>query len=212
MTQANERRSYRTQRDVVLFLEWGRITWDESKTAMDLFSRSDTHVFAAPARNAYITISGPDREKIEWVLLEDDGRINRKALGLPVDLILKNIPYEIVTEFDEMLYSFRCSTPLGYEPSLFAQEWWVHLTGEPFLSPSVPRPKPEPKPKPELPKHVQIILKEEAIRTKKDCPITMNPITLENSSVTLCGHIFTTEALRTWLETNTNCPECRTVI
>ena len=58
-----------------------------------------------------------------------------------------------------------------------------------------------------LPLHVVIILKETAMKNGDTCPISFEPITMANSIVTSCGHIFTKEAFKMWGK-NT-CPTCR---
>jgi hypothetical protein len=60
-----------------------------------------------------------------------------------------------------------------------------------------------------LPKHVQQILLRDAQATKQTCPISLEPITTSNGSVTSCGHVFTKSALHEWKKTRNTCPECR---
>lgn len=43
----------------------------------------------------------------------------------------------------------------------------------------------------------------------KTCPITMEPIRRNRSTITSCGHIFQKEAIREWLRNHDTCPECR---
>ena len=43
----------------------------------------------------------------------------------------------------------------------------------------------------------------------KTCSITMEPIRKQKASITSCGHIFQTEAIREWLKDHDTCPECR---
>ena len=58
-----------------------------------------------------------------------------------------------------------------------------------------------------LPSHVIVILKETAIKSGDTCPISFEPITMGNSIVTSCGHIFTKDAFKTW--GRSTCPTCR---
>lgn len=45
-----------------------------------------------------------------------------------------------------------------------------------------------------------------------DCAICYDKIQKENNSKTKCGHYFCRTCLNAWLEWNTTCPMCRTVI
>ncbi len=61
---------------------------------------------------------------------------------------------------------------------------------------------------PELPRHVALMVLQNAVATGATCPISMETIRVTGSSVTGCGHVFQTEALRQW--GHRACPECRT--
>ncbi len=59
-----------------------------------------------------------------------------------------------------------------------------------------------------LPAHVISLLIKEATGTT--CPITMEPLTPKNATVTACGHVFDREGLQNWYATGrTTCPQCR---
>jgi len=60
-----------------------------------------------------------------------------------------------------------------------------------------------------LPKFVATLLIEDAIREKKDCSITMEPIAAAAATVTSCYHVFDKDAITTWLSTNKTCPVCK---
>lgn len=62
----------------------------------------------------------------------------------------------------------------------------------------------------QLPRHVATIVLEQAIATGATCPISMEPIQRLGASVTGCGHVFQTTALRRWMADRGTCPECRT--
>jgi len=62
---------------------------------------------------------------------------------------------------------------------------------------------------PNVPKHVAVALAEHASIKKDVCPITTNPISVETACVTSCFHLFESEALQTWLDSNNICPTCR---
>lgn len=61
----------------------------------------------------------------------------------------------------------------------------------------------------ELPRHVAAMVLQNVVAAGATCPISMEPIGLTGSSVTGCGHVFQTSALRRWLSAHTICPECR---
>jgi hypothetical protein len=73
--------------------------------------------------------------------------------------------------------------------------------------PSAP-PVSEPRTGPLLPRHVAVMVLSAAVTAGATCPISMEPIQSTGSSVTGCGHVFQTEALRQW--GRDTCPECRT--
>jgi hypothetical protein len=89
-------------------------------------------------------------------------------------------------------------------------------------APSQPAAPPSPPPSPpqqsqalrtEIPKFVADMIKSEAIRDKKSCPITMNTVTSEMAcSITSCFHLFDRAALATWMEKESKCPICKTAV
>jgi len=70
--------------------------------------------------------------------------------------------------------------------------------------PAVPPTHPKP-----FPRHLVAAVLANAVANNAICPITMDPITPDTATVTSCGHVFQTEAIRHWLTTNAICPECR---
>jgi hypothetical protein len=60
-----------------------------------------------------------------------------------------------------------------------------------------------------IPKHILKVFIEDAISKNSTCPITMEALTLENSSITPCGHLFDKEALCLSLNSCKKCPMCR---
>jgi hypothetical protein len=60
-----------------------------------------------------------------------------------------------------------------------------------------------------LPHHVATLVLERAVATGTTCPISMEPIQAIGASVTGCGHVFQTAALRRWMADHHTCPECR---
>ena len=62
-----------------------------------------------------------------------------------------------------------------------------------------------------LPVHVKNILIADCVAKNETCPISSDDIDLTNSSVTSCGHVFTTDAITRWLALSVRkeCPACK---
>jgi hypothetical protein len=54
-------------------------------------------------------------------------------------------------------------------------------------------------------------LKLKAVRENDSCGICLEPLTMENSIVTSCGHVFVRGAFERWRQISTKCPVCRSV-
>lgn len=69
--------------------------------------------------------------------------------------------------------------------------------------------------KPEaIPERIAKLIVEDSISNEELCPITMESISLSNSAVTSCFHVFLVDALESWFERNPEqhpCPVCRKV-
>jgi hypothetical protein len=63
-----------------------------------------------------------------------------------------------------------------------------------------------------IPVHIVRHYIDSAIRNKEDCPITMDPLTKENTVCTPCGHLFNKDALYKAVEVTKKCPTCRSEI
>ena len=156
---------------------------------------------------SYVSFTGDERIQREWPLLTDSSQITSLAeYGVRMADIMQTIPYENMSEFDELLFSKRIRRVPRITPSARTKELWELLSRDPLI-PETSYPTFL-----TLPKHINDIVLADAVRTNKECPIAMEPITLENGSVTICGHIFTKNALSHWLKDNDTCPDCRTRI
>ena len=69
-------------------------------------------------------------------------------------------------------------------------------------------PTPALRKKPTKPHLVSLVLNA-AINEKRLCPITFEHITETSTCIAPCYHSFDTDAINTWLESHTTCPECR---
>ena len=86
-----------------------------------------------------------------------------------------------------------------------ARDHVLALSGEPTTITATPQQQQQP-----FPRHLIVPLLTHAVATSALCPITLEPITLKNASITSCGHIFQTAALTEWFRLGaTTCPECR---
>jgi hypothetical protein len=60
-----------------------------------------------------------------------------------------------------------------------------------------------------LPKRIAWLISEDAKKNGDTCAITMEPINPLTAAVTTCFHCFDHEAIQTWMESHTTCPQCR---
>ncbi len=64
-------------------------------------------------------------------------------------------------------------------------------------------------PPPLTPKFVTDLIVADAVAKGATCPITMEPLRIDKTTVTACYHLFDTEALNAWAAAATKCPQCR---
>lgn len=110
--------------------------------------------------------------------------------------------------------------PVLFEPTPLETVYFKSHNQEviPTAPPQEPQSQPQPQPQPQeetstgptLPRHVATLVLSNALAAAATCPISMEPIQHTGSSVTGCGHVFQTMALRQWLSNHAICPECRT--
>jgi hypothetical protein len=62
-----------------------------------------------------------------------------------------------------------------------------------------------------LPPHVAKLILADSISKNEDCPISCDTITMENGSVTSCGHVFCKSSLDDWFKIKNECPVCKQV-
>jgi hypothetical protein len=60
-----------------------------------------------------------------------------------------------------------------------------------------------------LPTHVAKLILADSISKNEDCPISCEPITMANGSVTSCGHVFSKVSLDEWFKLKDECPVCK---
>jgi hypothetical protein len=61
-----------------------------------------------------------------------------------------------------------------------------------------------------IPTFVANALLKQAIADHETCPISMDDFQAGSTAITPCFHLFSSEALLTWLKTNATCPVCKT--
>jgi len=63
----------------------------------------------------------------------------------------------------------------------------------------------------EMPKHINKLIVMDAMSKEDSCSITFEPLTLTNTSIVSCFHMFDYEAIKKWYETESDhpCPLCR---
>jgi len=60
-----------------------------------------------------------------------------------------------------------------------------------------------------LPAHVAKLILADSISKNEDCPISCEKITMENGSVTSCGHVFFKASIDDWFKIKDECPLCK---
>ena len=90
--------------------------------------------------------------------------------------------------------------PLRVVPATLSSYHQALAARQPSAPPALP---------PALPRHIADLVLAKAEADGQTCPITMEPIRRNTASITSCGHIFQTEAIREWLQTRYTCPDCR---
>lgn len=79
-----------------------------------------------------------------------------------------------------------------------------------FRRPTPPKPV-RPASKNTIPLHIFRVFVDQVIEKKEDCPITMEPLTLEDVASPPCGHLFHYDAIVRALKDSGKCPTCRCV-
>ena len=158
----------------------------------------------------YITVDNNGTERT-WATLDGSATIRQivEPPWISNDEIYQEFPAEDIAAFDAWIRD-RCTGPAH-------TEWEDHLRpliDRPERQPYVlitlhEAPTAPPAPRPPLPAHIATTMIAHAAATGAICPITMEPIKADTATITPCGHVFTTSALRNWLSTHSTCPECR---
>jgi hypothetical protein len=191
------RRAYINNNEL-LFFTYDLESWVPDMYTMIKYQRGQSRVFH-PYDDLFIVVTDGIQES--WPVFQDEevARIS----------VLMDRPWIPMAEV------IRTTDIMGFMANLGARTASLDTFSPRLSYDSSPRIRsvrpPVPVQKPQLPPHVTRILLERAVAEGAECPITGDPLTM-TSTVTSCGHIFDKEAIHTWLATNNNCPECRTVL
>jgi hypothetical protein len=183
------------------------ITWIPDLQAMTNYRIGLSRVFQ-PYEDLVITMS-PDRQN--WPMMSqeeiaDIGAILDHPWISVGEVIGPEVSEDRIPIFMENLMNPQISTILDHvRPHLVYEgvpQVRVRHRSNPTPVPNRPVPQ-------SLPIHIVKLLLERAEKEGSRCPITEEPLTMATASVTSCGHLFNTSAIRRWLSTAKGCPECR---
>jgi hypothetical protein len=196
--------------------------WIPDLEAMTAHRHGNVRVFN-PFEDLFISTSrsqiGGQRVQTSWPMMQiEEEPLIRILLDHPWismgEVYGSEVPIENIDELDQELdgvptavHSLRSRWDEIVRPQLSYEHFPLQIRQvQPRPVPSAPPPQPQVRP---LPHHVSSILLERAEQEHAVCPISTEPITRATGSATSCGHLFQTEALRTWLSRHSTCPECR---
>jgi len=63
-----------------------------------------------------------------------------------------------------------------------------------------------------IPNHILRVYLQDAVTRNEICPVTMEPLTMNTSGVTSCGHLFNKDALLMAIRHSGLCPTCRAAV
>lgn len=187
-------------------MEWSH-GWVPSVSTMVGWQKGKIRVYSPVDRpNTMITMPN----HIHWPRLTPAEEHEIRAMlahpWIPDGQALEGMRYEQITGVDALMTQQSSGTPLletYLRPMLFMD---MPLTLVHLPSPPVPEKPSAPQP---FPKHLVAAVLEKAASEGQTCPITLEPITPATSSITSCGHIFHTSAIKDWIQQHGTCPECR---
>ena len=192
-----------------MFMRWDN-GWIPSMEPMHMHRAGTLRIYNLLDSFEPTLFTMPTRER--WtVLLEPEWRHIRQSLMHPWILdgqATDGLREDQIEEFDSAIVdpgqaSQHTQNLLDHllRPTLFMDTPLRVLT-------VAPAPAPAPASVP-LPRHIADLVLAKAEAEGQTCPITTEPITRQTASITSCGHIFETAAIRDWLQTRPTCPDCR---
>jgi hypothetical protein len=177
-------------------------------------ARPPPRIYRFGDTTTYISVDNNGTERT-WGTLDGSATIRQIVEGpwISNDEIYQEFPADDIAAFDAWIRELSFVNEEG--PG--RPEWEDHLRPQieiPMRPPYVlitlhEAPTAPPAPRPPLPAHIAAAMISHAVATGATCPITMEPIQTTTATITSCGHVFTTSALRNWLSTHSTCPECR---
>jgi len=190
-------------------------SWVPDMQAMDDYRRGHIRIFN-PFDDLFITM-GRHSERQSWPLILPEETAAIRALlvhpWIPLNAVYsgEDVPLDRIQEFQEeharSNYWGNVLRPQLAYPDDHA--FRLSILAQPYQPPAQTQTQTHTQTISPMPSHVARILLEHAEHDGVTCAITGEAITTATASVTSCGHIFETTAIRTWLSTHTSCPECR---
>jgi|LauGreDrversion2_5_1035112.scaffolds.fasta_scaffold43321_1 hypothetical protein len=216
----------------LLFLEWSTHDdgWMPAKVTMSAWQQGRLRIYYPTNTDQPMMITMPGAEK--WPFLqpteEPDVRGVMTRPWIPDGQAIEGVREQDIAAMDRTyevlsVSASSSSASSASEIELF-ERFEIHRIPTLVIPMSydlipVRRPPPPQRPPPAVPsdpthlkpfpRHLVAAVLANAVANNAICPITMDPITPETATVTSCGHVFQTEAIRYWLTTNAICPECR---
>jgi hypothetical protein len=107
----------------------------------------------------------------------------------------------------------------GFKPTserfIDQEDTSTYRKAEPIHASALKHIAPEPsETKSHFPPHITKLILADSISKNETCPISCDSITYENATVTSCGHVFTSDAIKHWLSLPSSkgeCPVCKQV-
>ena len=164
------------------------ISWDYTGSNMKIYIQSKGISIVCPI----ISISSADRDKLPFNSCSF--RASSEKFLDEYDLT----SYAVAKVYYQDPYSRSTQPTQPTQPTLPAQ---LTVSAKPTLPT-----------KSALPAHITKLVLADSISKNECCPISCETITYENSSVTSCGHVFTTPSIKRWLSLASSkgqCPVCK---
>jgi hypothetical protein len=209
----------------LLFLEWSTHDdgWMPAKATMSAWQEGRLRIYYPTDTDQQMMITMPGAQR--WPFLqpteEPDVRGVMVRPWIPDGQAIEGVREQDIEPMDRTYEVLTASSASGADIEHY--EHYEHFEIHRIPTLVIPmtydlirvvRPPPPPPPavpvdvKP-FPRHLVAAVLSNAVANNAICPITMDPITPDTATVTSCGHVFQTEAIRHWLGGNAICPECR---
>jgi hypothetical protein len=203
----------------LLFLEWSTHDdgWIPAKATMTAWQQGHLRIYYPTDIPNPTLITMPGAE--QWPLLRDTEEPDVRAVmarpWIPDGQVMEGVREQDIAILERQ-YDFTASAAAADEALEASRVPMLVMTMTydlvPVVRPTAPPPTSQTgrtNPLKPFPRHLVAAILANATTNKATCPITLEPITPDRATVTSCGHVFQTEAIRYWLTTHNECPECR---